>query len=129
MGVSFSCRTSSPLTFGYPGTLLHYRLFSWIIGKPGARIKRLSNLGHWKYGLRYEDLFIGTETVEKAMARVPLREQELRNRRVKRACVLFAAKQELPKDEWTKPEDEIEYLSPYICEILEEDHDRNTWMM
>ena len=45
------------------------------------------------------------------------------------ACVLFSAHTTLPKEEWTKPEEENEYLSPYIFEVMEEDHDRATWRL
>lgn len=45
------------------------------------------------------------------------------------ACVLRTTHTELPKEQWTKPEEEREYLTPYILEVLEEEHDRATWRM
>merc|ERR1711976_326445 len=136
MGVFFTCSLSVmsnqvlPHVWASASTMFHFRLFSRFIGPPSKRADRLSKLGHWKFGLRYQDLNVQTPTVERALDRLPLKERELRDRRIKRACVLWTAnKAELPKEEWTKPEEDTDYLTPYILEIIEEDNDRATWRM
>merc|ERR1712000_620967 len=78
-------------------------------------------------GRYYQDI-LHPENPEmlEALRRLPLKDLELRNRRLKRAQNVRVTGKDLPKEQWTKPEEDVDYLTPYILEVLEERHDRAT---
>jgi len=74
--------------------------------------------GYRQLGLRADDLLPEeNDTVQNALKR--LRPQEAYDRvfRLRRAFQLSMSHQLLPKEEWTKPEEDVPYLSGIITDI------------
>jgi len=61
--------------------------------------------------------------VDEAIRRLPPHIYDARVERVFRASSLGLKNEILPKDQWTKWEDETWYLKPYLDECLREIHD------
>ncbi|KAH0293794.1 ubiquinol-cytochrome c reductase complex 14 kDa protein [Aureobasidium namibiae CBS 147.97] len=81
--------------------------------------------GYRKLGLRADDLIPEeSETVLLALKRLPPKEAYDRVFRMRRAFQCSISHQLLPKNEQTKPEDDIAYLSPIIKEIEAERRER-----
>ncbi|KAG9695035.1 hypothetical protein KCU95_g4698, partial [Aureobasidium melanogenum] len=81
--------------------------------------------GYRKLGLRADDLIPEeSETVLLALKRLPPKEAYDRVFRMRRAFQCSLSHQLLPKNEQTKPEDDIPYLSPIIKEIEAERRER-----
>ena len=81
--------------------------------------------GYRKLGLRADDLIPEeSETVLLALKRLPPKEAYDRVFRMRRAFQCSLAHQLVPKNEQTKPEDDIPYLSPIIKEIEAERRER-----
>ncbi|TGZ84162.1 14 kDa subunit of cytochrome bd ubiquinol oxidase [Ascodesmis nigricans] len=99
---------------------------------PGAKslINKLAepyrNLaGYRQVGLRHDDLIDTLNpVVTKAVSRLPMREKHDRVYRHRRAMQCSLAQTILPKEEWTKPEEDVPYLQPYIDEIIRENAER-----
>ncbi|KAJ3994894.1 ubiquinol-cytochrome-c reductase complex subunit 6 [Lentinula boryana] len=93
-----------------PKVLASKTLTSWIT--PVAHW--YANLaGYRRYGLKYDDLVIEEyEDVQKALNRLTPREQYDRAFRMKRASHASVLHNVLPKEEWTKPEEVSNPLSP-----------------
>ncbi|KAL1584579.1 hypothetical protein WHR41_07059 [Cladosporium halotolerans] len=71
-----------------------------------------------KLGLRSDDLIPEeSEIMQRAMKRLTPKESYDRVFRMRRAFQCSLAHQLLPKEEWTKPEEDIRYLSPIIAEL------------
>jgi len=86
--------------------------------------------GYNQYGLLHDDILAPSDTVEKAVTRLPDELQDLRNFRISRAMQCSVGKTVLPKDEWTTYEDDQKngkYLQPYIDEIDAEEKERSEW--
>ena len=81
---------------------------SWYVGATGYR----------KLGLRYDDLFEEErEAVQLALKRLSPKETYDRVYRIRRATQCSYQHKLLPKAEWTKPEEDVPYLSPIIEQV------------
>ncbi|KAI9796903.1 MAG: Cytochrome b-c1 complex subunit 7 [Candelina submexicana] len=81
--------------------------------------------GYRKLGLKADDLIPEeNETVLLALKRLPPKEAYDRVFRLRRAFQASLAHQLLPKDQQTKPEDDMPYLAPIIREIEAENQER-----
>ncbi|XP_046841684.1 cytochrome b-c1 complex subunit 7-like isoform X2 [Xenia sp. Carnegie-2017] len=89
----------------------------------------LNASGYRQLGLRRDDLMNDEDTPEltEAVRRLSEEERNMRMFRVKRALDLSMKHQLLPKEEWTKPEEDIEYLSPILEEVKAEKKERESW--
>ncbi|RHZ57012.1 hypothetical protein Glove_395g52 [Diversispora epigaea] len=84
--------------------------------------------GYRQLGLRYDDIIIEENSiVEQALKRLPPEENDLRNIRIKQAFQLSLMHSILPKEQWTKPEEDIRHLSPYIKKVTEEEAEREAF--
>lgn len=73
--------------------------------------------GYRKMGLRFDDLIEEEdELAQTALRRLPADESYARIYRIINAHQLSLSHHLLPKDKWTKPEDDIPYLTPYLLE-------------
>ncbi|CAH01082.1 ubiquinol--cytochrome-c reductase subunit 7 [Kluyveromyces lactis] len=73
--------------------------------------------GYRKMGLRFDDLIEEeNELAQTALRRLPADESYARIYRIINAHQLSLSHHLLPKDKWTKPEDDIPYLTPYLLE-------------
>ncbi|OGE50259.1 hypothetical protein PENARI_c017G00334 [Penicillium arizonense] len=81
--------------------------------------------GYRKLGLKFDDL-IPEESVnvQKAIKRLPSKEAYDRVFRIRRAFQCSISHTLLPANEQTKPEEDVEYLSPIIREIEKEVKER-----
>ncbi|KAI0005622.1 14 kDa subunit of cytochrome bd ubiquinol oxidase [Xylariaceae sp. FL0662B] len=77
--------------------------------------------GYRQLGLRADDLISEEdELVIKALKRLPPQESYDRVYRIRRAFQCSTTHKLLPKNEWTKPEEDIPYLQPLINQIRAE---------
>ncbi|OJT14125.1 Cytochrome b-c1 complex subunit 7 [Trametes pubescens] len=103
--------------------------------------------GHRKVGLKYDDLLVEERPdVERALARLTPREEYDRAFRFKRASQCSVLHDNLPKDQWLKPEEvcnssqtstllpahtgppqDVRYLKPLVEEVEKEDLERRKW--
>lgn len=83
--------------------------------------------GYRQYGLKYQDLLVETKDVDEALRRLPMHEQVMRARRIKLASDLALKQTILPKEQWTKPEEDVAYLTPYLDEVFTEKRDREAF--
>ncbi|CAO1636315.1 unnamed protein product [Sympodiomycopsis kandeliae] len=84
--------------------------------------------GYRQIGLKYDDLIPEeTHTVQKALSRLSERESYDRAYRFRRAIQQSILHRDLPKDQWTKPEEDVPYLRPLIEEIEQEERERREW--
>lgn len=58
-----------------------------------------------------------SEVVQKALGRLSLKQKYDRIYRIRRAIQADICHKELPRSEWTKPEEDVAYLAPLIKEI------------
>ncbi|CAL1704099.1 unnamed protein product [Somion occarium] len=90
----------------------------WYVGLAGYR----------KVGLRYDDLLVEErDDVQRALTRLTPREAYDRAYRFKRASQLSILHTNLPKDQWTKPEEDVRYLKPHIEDVEKEENERKVW--
>ncbi|CAK7219137.1 Cytochrome b-c1 complex subunit 7, mitochondrial [Sporothrix bragantina] len=86
--------------------------------------------GYRQMGLRADDLIPEeSDVVQQAIKRLPAQENYDRIFRMRRAVQLSLQHKLLPKDQWTKPEDDKPYLLPLIQEIeaeIKERHELDT---
>ncbi|KAF3426041.1 hypothetical protein E2986_02102 [Frieseomelitta varia] len=81
-----------------------------------------------QYGLYKDDLIAeDNDDVIEALRRLPPHLIEERNFRIIRAAQLDCQKKVLPKEQWIKYEDDIEYLTPYVDEVRREREEREEW--
>ncbi|CEF62961.1 Cytochrome b-c1 complex subunit 7 [Strongyloides ratti] len=84
--------------------------------------------GGRKYGLLFHDqCFEPAPEVQEALRRLNLKEPwkfDERKMRLSRAHVLSLHGEKLPRDQWTKWEDETWYLKPYLDEVEAEKEER-----
>ncbi|KAG8222400.1 hypothetical protein J437_LFUL003021 [Ladona fulva] len=83
--------------------------------------------GFNKYGLHHDDCLDETEDVKEALRRLPQDVLDRRNFRIQRALHLSLTKDILPKEEWTKFEEDNKYLQPYLEEVKRERMEREEW--
>ncbi|KAI0831060.1 ubiquinol-cytochrome-c reductase complex subunit 6 [Trametes gibbosa] len=84
--------------------------------------------GYRQVGLKYDDLLVEERPdVERALARLTPREAYDRAFRFKRASQCSILHDNLPKDQWTKPEEDVRYLTPHVREVEREDLERHKW--
>ncbi|KAI2638912.1 putative ubiquinol--cytochrome-c reductase [Hypomontagnella submonticulosa] len=82
--------------------------------------------GYRQLGLRADDLIVEeNEKVIKALKRLPPKEAYDRVYRLRRAFQCSTAHQLLPKEEWTKPEEDVPYLQPLIDQITAEEKEKH----
>ncbi|XP_077258990.1 cytochrome b-c1 complex subunit 7 [Temnothorax americanus] len=80
-----------------------------------------------QYGLWRDDLLIEDADVTEALRRLPQEIKDQRNFRMVRAIQLDANKRILPEEEWTKYEEDVHYLKPYVDEVVKEREEREAW--
>ncbi|XP_029022521.1 cytochrome b-c1 complex subunit 7 [Betta splendens] len=83
--------------------------------------------GFNKYGLMSDDTIDENSDVKEALKRLPENVYNDRTFRIKRALDLAMKHQILPKDQWTKYEEDFPYLSPYVDEVVRERKEREEW--
>lgn len=89
---------------------------NWYVGLSGYR----------QLGLRADDLIPEeNDVVQQAIKRLPAQVNYDRVYRMRRAVQLSLQHKLLPKDQWTKPEDDAPYLLPLIKQIEAEIKERN----
>ncbi|KAM9386330.1 cytochrome b-c1 complex subunit 7 [Pholidichthys leucotaenia] len=84
--------------------------------------------GFNKLGLMYEDTIMENEDVKEAIRRLPDYVYNDRMFRLKRALDLTMKHRILPKDQWTRYEEDVRYLTPYLKEVIRERKEREEWM-
>jgi ubiquinol-cytochrome c reductase subunit 7 len=82
--------------------------------------------GYRQLGLRYDDLLEEERVAHKlALNRLSPREQYDRVYRIRRSVQCSVQHKLLPRDQWTKPEEDIRYLQPYINDVHAEIEEKN----
>ncbi|KAJ7581071.1 cytochrome bd ubiquinol oxidase subunit [Mycena floridula] len=85
-------------------------------------------MGYRQYGLKYDDILVEErEDVQKALGRLTPQEGYDRAFRLKRAAHCSVLHQNLPKDQWVKPEEDVRYLAPYVSQVAKEEAERTYW--
>ncbi|TMW49682.1 hypothetical protein DOY81_005220 [Sarcophaga bullata] len=97
-----------------------------------------SSLGRWvynmsgfnRYGLYRDDCLddMLNNDVKEAVRRLPRKVYDDRNFRILRATHLSMTKTVLPKEQWTKYEEDVKYLEPYLTEVIKEREEREEWI-
>merc|ERR1711915_153438 len=85
-------------------------------------------MGFNKYGLMRDDIRMETSDVKEALTRLPPKLYDERQFRISRAIMLSCQRNILPKEQWTKLEDDVMYLKPYIEEVQKERAERAEWL-
>uniref|UniRef100_A0A8C6XBR9 Cytochrome b-c1 complex subunit 7 n=1 Tax=Naja naja TaxID=35670 RepID=A0A8C6XBR9_NAJNA len=80
--------------------------------------------GFNKYGLKRDDILHETDVVKEAIKRLPEDEYYERIFRIKRAVQLSLTHDILPKDQWTKYEEDKPYLWPHVKEVMRERNEK-----
>ncbi|XP_043476455.1 cytochrome b-c1 complex subunit 7-like [Leptopilina heterotoma] len=79
-------------------------------------------------GLLHDDLYNQfNPAVVEALRRLPQDIKDERNFRICRAMQVNCTKSILPKEQWTKFEEDIRYLKPYIKEVEAEMLEKELW--
>ena len=78
-------------------------------------------------GLHHDDCLYENEDVKEAIRRLPAHLYDERNYRMIRALHLSMTKTILPKDQWTKYEEDYRYLEPYLKEVQKEREEKVEW--
>ncbi|XP_078072057.1 cytochrome b-c1 complex subunit 7 [Mustelus asterias] len=95
----------------------------------------LQNLQKWyynaagfnKFGLMRDDTLYENDDVKEALKRLPESLYNDRMFRIKRALDLSMKHQILPKEMWTKFEQDAHYLEPYLKEVISERMEKEEW--
>merc|ERR1712199_98147 len=108
-------------TMGFLRTLLmplERAACNWYRGEVGRNLTR--------YGLRYDDLLdpLNSLDIEEALKRLPQKEVEARNARLKRAMDLNFKHAELPPEIQALQDPFKPYLSPYVEQVKAENAER-----
>lgn len=74
-----------------------------------------------------DDVLYENEDVKEALRRLPKDLYDERHYRIIRALHLSMTKTILPKEQWTKYEEDFKYLEPYIKEVEKEREERTEW--
>ncbi|EIM90466.1 cytochrome bd ubiquinol oxidase subunit [Stereum hirsutum FP-91666 SS1] len=100
-------------------------LLSWT--KPFANWY-VDKMGYRKVGFKYDDLLVEErDDVQRALGRLTPAEAYDRAFRLKRASQASVQHKDLPKDQWTKPEEDSRYLKPHVVDVAQENAERATW--
>nr|BAN20761.1 ubiquinol-cytochrome c reductase complex 14 kd protein [Riptortus pedestris] len=83
--------------------------------------------GFNKYGLMHDDCLYEDEDVKEALRRLPENILHERNFRIVRAVQLSIQHDYLPKEQWTKYEEDVKYLSPIIEQVKKEKAEQEEW--
>ncbi|XP_078254611.1 cytochrome b-c1 complex subunit 7 isoform X2 [Rhinoraja longicauda] len=83
--------------------------------------------GFNKLGLLRDDTLNENDDVKEALKRLPENLYNDRNFRLKRALDLSMKQHILPKDMWTKYEQDERYLQPYLKEVICERKEKEEW--
>lgn len=84
--------------------------------------------GFNKYGLHRDDLLDEYDPdVIEALRRCPQKTVDERNYRALRATQLSIQHSILPKDQWTKFEEDKLYLTPIVDQVIKEREERENW--
>ncbi|EDV25041.1 Cytochrome b-c1 complex subunit 7 [Trichoplax sp. H2] len=84
--------------------------------------------GYRKYGLKREDLLNDEiPNIAEALRRLPEDEYMARQWRIKRALDCSLKNTYLPREEWTKVEDDKFYLKPYLDLVEKEKTERKSF--
>ncbi|KAG7530763.1 hypothetical protein FFLO_04805 [Filobasidium floriforme] len=76
-------------------------------------------------GLKWDDLLMEErEDVQKAISRLPEREQYDRAFRIRTAVQQSILHKGLPKDQWVTPEQDTRYMTPYVLQVEAENNER-----
>lgn len=78
-------------------------------------------------GLFLNDCYESTPEVEEAIRRLPAEVFDARNKRIAIAFQLSLNKSYLPKEQWTKYEEDVKYLEPYLEEVKREQAEREAY--
>lgn len=87
----------------------------------------MDSTNHHFSGLLRDDCLHETEDVTEALRRIPQHVVDERNFRMVRALQLSLQKTILPKEEWTKYEEDKLYLSPVVDQVKKEREEREQW--
>ncbi|XP_022101467.1 cytochrome b-c1 complex subunit 7-like [Acanthaster planci] len=93
----------------------------------GLRKWYYARAGFNQLGLMRDDTLRMTPIVKEALRRLPEDQYNERAFRIKRAFNLTIRHSILPKEEWTKYEEDSRYLKPYIDEIERELKEKREW--
>lgn len=74
-----------------------------------------------------DDCLYETQDVQEALRRLPAHVIDERNFRMVRAMQLSLQKTVLPKEEWTKYEEDVLYLTPIVKQVEKERNEREAW--
>uniref|UniRef100_A0A4Y0BGD7 Cytochrome b-c1 complex subunit 7 n=1 Tax=Anopheles funestus TaxID=62324 RepID=A0A4Y0BGD7_ANOFN len=74
--------------------------------------------GFNQYGLHRDDCLYENDDVKEAIRRLPEKLKDERNFRITRALHLSMTKTILPKEQWTKYEEDTKYLEPYLQAVV-----------
>mmetsp|Transcript_15432 Transcript_15432/g.23129 ORF Transcript_15432/g.23129 Transcript_15432/m.23129 type:complete len:108 (+) Transcript_15432:34-357(+) len=80
--------------------------------------------GHYELGLLTQDILHQHPTIQEAVSRLPTDLAVAREQRLKVGFDLAMKKQQLPADQWTKKENDVYYLQPYIDIVEQEEAER-----
>uniref|UniRef100_A0A8B9RLQ5 Cytochrome b-c1 complex subunit 7 n=1 Tax=Astyanax mexicanus TaxID=7994 RepID=A0A8B9RLQ5_ASTMX len=83
--------------------------------------------GFNKLGLMHDDTIYENGDVKEAIRRLPEPVYNDRIFRIKRALDLSMKQQILPKTQWTKYEEDVRYLEPYLKEVVRERQEKEEW--
>ncbi|KAM5157948.1 cytochrome b-c1 complex subunit 7 [Mantella aurantiaca] len=97
--------------------------------------RMMSTLSKWYYnlagfnklGLMRDDTIYEDDDVTEAIRRLPPKMYDDRVFRIKRALDLDMKKSILPKQQWTKYEEDVHYLEPYLKEVIRERKEKAEW--
>ncbi|ELW47515.1 Cytochrome b-c1 complex subunit 7 [Tupaia chinensis] len=93
----------------------------------GIRKWYFNAAGFNKLGLMRDDTIYKNEDVKEAIRRLPENLYKDRVFHMKRALDLTMRQQILPKEQWTKYEEDNFYLEPYLKEVIQERKEREEW--
>lgn len=75
----------------------------------------------------YNDLYDETPEVSEAIRRLPADVFDARNKRLLLATQASFTHTYLPKEQWTKYEEDVKYLDPYLEEVMREKSEKDTY--
>ncbi|KZC05163.1 Cytochrome b-c1 complex subunit 7, partial [Dufourea novaeangliae] len=83
--------------------------------------------GFNKLGLMRDDIIHESPEVEEAIRRLPKHVRDERVFRIVRALQLDTQRKILPPEQWTKLEEDVLYLTPYLNEVKKEIEEKERW--
>ncbi|XP_051245788.1 cytochrome b-c1 complex subunit 7 [Dicentrarchus labrax] len=94
----------------------------------GFRKWYYSMCGFNKLGLMRDDTLYEDSDVKESLKRLSEDQYNDRMFRIKRAMDLSMKQQILPKEQWTKFEEDVHYLTPHLAEVIRERKEKEEWM-